>query len=427
MKISIVTINLNKRAGLARTLASLARQSNRDFELIVVDGGSNDGSLEECARHGDLITRLIAESDRGIFDAWNKGIRAASGDLISLLNSGDEYHPEVIATVAACERARTSAEQGAIFCGTTVIVEKGQVRKSIGNVVRRRPMLGLGISHPATFVQKRVYERIGPYENISIAADAKFLLRCLRAGVEFVPCGYTVYMEAGGISDKAATRGFAQYVDALRALEFCGGFSAALLKASYTSFRRVTRTPLGKFARDLLANTRHFTILLMNLLQRLIFGGPPRRWLLAALGFSVHRSAFVSPGVQFYRTGNVSVGAGSVLNRGVTIDNRDTITIGVGCSISHSVHLMTGGHDIDSPYFEYEHRPLVIRDHVVVFAGAYVLPGTTLEDGVVVLPGSVISGVTVANGVYGGVPARFIRPRKSEPLHEFDYQRPFAL
>jgi glycosyltransferase involved in cell wall biosynthesis len=427
MKISIVTINLNKREGLLRTLESLARQTDREFELIVVDGGSTDGSLDVCAQFEPLITRLILEKDDGIYDAWNKGIRAATGELIGLLNSGDEYHPKVVATVGREARQVGTAGPPTIYCGNTYIVENGTLLKMIGNTVRRNVLFGIGVSHPAMIVERRAYEAVGAYERISIASDSQFILRAIRAGVRFVPAPYRVFMEAGGISQRAAVKGFSQYVDCLRKLEFCGGATALALKSGYRLYKFVGRRALLGLATYLLANARHLAILLMNLLLKIVAGGPPRRWLFKLFGFSIHRSAFVSPGALFYRTGNLQIGAGSAINRDVTLDNRDAIHIGRGCSISHGAALITAGHDIDSPYFEYQSRPIRIDDHVVIFARAIVLPGTVLERGVVVLAGSVISGSTVPDGIYGGVPAKLIRQRTSVPKHLLDYQRPFAL
>lgn len=427
MKLSIVTINLNKREGLLRTLESLTRQADRDFELIVVDGGSTDGSLEVCAQYENLIDRLIVEKDDGIYDAWNKGVRAATGELIGLLNSGDEYHPDVVATVGSAARLSESAEPPTIFCGNTYIVENGTLLKMIGNTVRGNVLFGIGVSHPAMIIQRRAYEAVGAYERISIASDSQFILRSIRAGVRFVPMPYRVFMEAGGISQRAAVKGFSQYVDCLRELKFCRSTTALALKSGYRLYKFLGRGPVLGWAKYMLANARHFAILLMNLLLKIVAGGPPRRWLFRLFGFSIHNSAFVSPGALFYRTGNLQIGAGSAVNRDVTLDNRDAIHIGRGCSISHGAALITAGHDIDSPYFEYQSRPIRIEDHVVIFARAIVMPGTVLNNGVVVLAGSVISGSTIPGGIYGGVPAKLIRQRASVPRHLLDYQRPFAL
>lgn len=87
--LSIVTINLNDRDGLARTLASVASQSFADRELIVVDGGSTDGSVELIRASGALVSDWLSERDRGVYDAQNKGLARARGTFVLFLNSGD--------------------------------------------------------------------------------------------------------------------------------------------------------------------------------------------------------------------------------------------------------------------------------------------------------------------------------------------------
>jgi len=425
--ISIVTINFNNRVGLRRTLESLARQADKAFELVVVDGGSTDGSLEECANHQDMIKTVIAEPDRGIYDAWNKGIAASAGQLVGLLNSGDEYHPNTILTIREHLRTTGGARPRSILCGRTYIISNGEVRKVIGNVVSSALKFGIGVAHPATFIPRDVYAALGGYENISIASDAQFLLRCIRHDVRFEALEFKVFMEAGGISQRLAIAGFRQYARALTDLHFCSRIQAEIIWIAYAVYKTASLLAERLGLLGALANGKHLLVRMMNVGQRLAFAGPLRRLVLWLLGFEVNPSAFVSPFAYWYRTGRFSIGAGSVVNREVGLDNRGGISIGRGCSISHSALLTTAGHDIDSPYFEYFEKSIWIGDHVAIFSRAVVLPGARLENGVVVLAGAVISGGTVENGVYGGVPAKFLRLRICEPRHRFAYFRSFAL
>jgi acetyltransferase-like isoleucine patch superfamily enzyme len=427
VKISVITINLNRREELRRTLDSLQRQSDRDFELVVVDGGSTDGSTDVLQSYSDLIATSVSEKDAGIHDAWNKGIRLSTGDVVALLNAGDEYHPGVIATIRAFYGADWPGRSAVILTGRVLMVRDGTIVKAIGNRLRSNLILGIGFAHPAMIATRRVYAEVGEYANISIASDSEFILRCVRHGVAFVPGEFRVYMDASGISQRAAARGFAQYVDALVRLKFCSRFAGRTVGAAYALYRRIAGTRALNWLRSLAANARHFAVRLLNFTQWLCFFRPLRGWVLRCLGLRVHPTAFVSPSVTLYRTGNVCVGPGSVINREVILDNRDLVNIGTGCSISYGARIITAGHDIDSPYFEYYSLPITIEDHVAIFAGATVLPGSVLRRGVVVLAGSVISGDTIENGVYGGVPAKLVRLRSSSPRHKFDYHRPFAL
>lgn len=89
MKISVITVNLNNSNGLERTFKSLSSQTFKDFELIVIDGGSTDGSLDLIRKYSTLITYWVSEADKGTYHAMNKGIQAATGDYCFFLNSGD--------------------------------------------------------------------------------------------------------------------------------------------------------------------------------------------------------------------------------------------------------------------------------------------------------------------------------------------------
>lgn len=89
--LSIVTVNLDDRAGLEKTLGSVARQTFRDRESIVIDGGSTDGSVEVVRAHAGLVTDWVSEKDRGVYDAMNKGIARARGTYVLFMNAGDTF------------------------------------------------------------------------------------------------------------------------------------------------------------------------------------------------------------------------------------------------------------------------------------------------------------------------------------------------
>ena len=99
-KISVITINLNNAEGLRRTLDSVFRQTTHDFELVVVDGASTDGSVELIHTHADRIDRWVSEPDGGIYNAMNKAVAMATGEYVIFMNSGDTfYEDDVLARV----------------------------------------------------------------------------------------------------------------------------------------------------------------------------------------------------------------------------------------------------------------------------------------------------------------------------------------
>ena len=92
MKLSIITINYNNTKGLRRTIESVACQTSRDYEFIIIDGGSSDGSVDVIKEYADKIDYWVSEPDGGIYPAMNKGVRSAHGEYCIFMNSGDEFY-----------------------------------------------------------------------------------------------------------------------------------------------------------------------------------------------------------------------------------------------------------------------------------------------------------------------------------------------
>ena len=99
MKISIITISYNAKDAIDRTIQSVINQTYSNIEYIVIDGNSNDGTIEVINKYLDRIDVFICENDNGIYDAFNKGIKNATGDLITFLNSGDYYDTDYCKTI----------------------------------------------------------------------------------------------------------------------------------------------------------------------------------------------------------------------------------------------------------------------------------------------------------------------------------------
>ncbi|MBO5672721.1 MAG: glycosyltransferase [Paludibacteraceae bacterium] len=188
MKLSIITINYNNAAGLKKTLDSVASQTCSDFEHIIVDGASTDGSVEIIREYENtLVSRLsplasrlkwLSEPDTGIYNAMNKGVRLAKGEYILMLNSGDYLLDDnVIANVTP------------ILDGTDII--QGNTIEDIGDKHYRNRGYGKTdinffdvmkghFLHQATFCRRDLFDRYGMFdESYRIIGDTKFFMRCL--------------------------------------------------------------------------------------------------------------------------------------------------------------------------------------------------------------------------------------------------------
>ena len=201
MRLSIITINLNNRDGLERTLASVRVQTFRDFEQIVVDGGSSDGSLDVIRANADWIARWVSEPDSGIYNAMNKGIAMAAGDYLLFLNSGD-----CLDSAGVLEAMFATDPGGAGMIYGHVRYQKPDGRWTVLVAPPRMTMdavYTMRINHQSTFFRRDLFTTVGPYdEGVRFAADFDYMLRCLAAdvGSRFVDVVVSIY-EGGGFSE----------------------------------------------------------------------------------------------------------------------------------------------------------------------------------------------------------------------------------
>ncbi|MES2567370.1 MAG: glycosyltransferase family 2 protein [Bacteroidota bacterium] len=173
MKISIVTINYNNRLGLKRTIESVLTQSWKDFEYIIIDGKSNDGSEEIIRQHEKEIAYWVSEKDSGIYHAMNKGIKRASGEYLLFLNSGDEFFSS---TVLEDQNERINSED-LIYFDILVKDNDKEFVKTYPEKLSINYLFRDTLPHPATFIKRTLFEKIGLYdESLVIVSDWKFFI-----------------------------------------------------------------------------------------------------------------------------------------------------------------------------------------------------------------------------------------------------------
>ncbi|HEV7912801.1 MAG TPA: acyltransferase, partial [Albitalea sp.] len=136
--------------------------------------------------------------------------------------------------------------------------------------------------------------------------------------------------------------------------------------------------------------------------------------------FDIARSATLQGGIRFFHIGRLSIGDGTLVNRGVYLDNRGGIRIGRQVSIAHDVRIYTMGHDVHDAGFATKANPVTIDDHAVLFAGAMVMPGVHLGQGAVVMAGAVVTKSVPPMRIVGGNPAVDIGPREGTPAYRLD-------
>ena len=206
MKISIITVTYNSAATLAHTLESVNNQDYNDIEHVLVDGGSTDETVAIIQSYPH-VAKWVSEKDKGLYDAINKGIGMATGDVIGILNSDDFFPANHIVTqiVNAFQQNSVSAVYGDI-----AFVRPGK----LGKIVRlyssrkftpRRFGYGYMPAHPSFYALKSCYDDLGLYKlDYKIAADYELLMRFIfknRISYVYIP-EILVYMRTGGISNK---------------------------------------------------------------------------------------------------------------------------------------------------------------------------------------------------------------------------------
>lgn len=175
LKLSIITINYNNANGLLKTIESVIKQTSNDFEYIVIDGGSTDGSEQVIRQYQNKITYWVSEPDLGIYHAMNKGIRQAKGQYCQFLNSGD-----YLLTPDVTERMLRDMPPCSILYGNEIKEVKGKL--VVGKSYAGRPITLLDlyrstIFHASAYIKRSLFEQYGFYdESLKIVADWKFYL-----------------------------------------------------------------------------------------------------------------------------------------------------------------------------------------------------------------------------------------------------------
>ena len=237
MKITVITVAYNSAATIADTLRSVAAQTHPDIEHIVIDGASNDATVALARAHSTPTTRLVSEPDRGIYDAMNKGLRLATGDLVGFLNADDVFdNPRVLAKIA-----QAASEPGAdAVYGDLVYVAQADPGRLVrhwhsGGFARSRLGFGWMPPHPTFYVRTSRLVQIGEFDtSFRVAADYDLMLRLLGKpdiDIRYVP-EVLVRMRTGGVSNRSARALWRKSAEDLRALRNnrAGGIVTLLCK-----------------------------------------------------------------------------------------------------------------------------------------------------------------------------------------------------
>jgi len=206
VKISIITVAYNSADTIAETMDSVAKQTYADLEHLVVDGASKDDTVKIAQAHSTSCTRITSEPDKGIYDAMNKGLAHATGDIVCFLNADDAYaDPEVLSRVAhEMQQHGLDALFGDVVFFNPGAPERNVRRYRSDRFCPDRLAYGWMPAHPALFMRRSIYIELGGFRtDFRIAGDFDFVVRAFARGqlrYQYLP-RIMVRMQTGGVSN----------------------------------------------------------------------------------------------------------------------------------------------------------------------------------------------------------------------------------
>lgn len=199
MKITIITVSYNSEKTIKDTIESVLNQTYQNFEYLIIDGQSKDSTLDIVKSYKDSRIKLISEKDKGLYDAMNKGIKLATGDIIGIINSDDVlYDNNVFQTIVDNYDLNTEILHGNVQYFNEDLTQV--IRDYVPGEKNKDYWCG---AHPSMYIRKEVFEKIGLYNiNYRIAADYDFMVRCNVNNIKYKYINkYFVKMRYGGASN----------------------------------------------------------------------------------------------------------------------------------------------------------------------------------------------------------------------------------
>ncbi|OEK08842.1 hypothetical protein A8C32_00775 [Flavivirga aquatica] len=204
--LSIITINYNNKAGLELTVKSVQNQQSSNYEHIIIDGGSTDGSKDVILENKHSFSYWVSEPDSGIYNAMNKGIKVAKGTYLLFLNSGDHFYKDNVLK----QYSKYIIDKDIIYFNLNVVDSKEAYIKTYPNVLSFSYFTKDTLPHPATFINKEVFKKTSLYyEQFKIVSDWKFFIDAIcKYNASYIQIDETLstFYFDGGISSNPANK-----------------------------------------------------------------------------------------------------------------------------------------------------------------------------------------------------------------------------
>ena len=403
---SVIMATYNSARTVARALDSLGRQQGVSIQFIVVDGLSTDNTVEII---NEILAPdiLISELDNGIAQAWNKGLSSAEGKYIAFLNSDDVY-PE--GYLKSRFLHLNSCPPKTISFSDTILITEDSKSELIDGCLNENLSYGIGFSHTSCIFPMAFFDNYRFDEDIKVAIDIDQLFFAIQKNWHFQKADGKNVMFGGGVSERHWARAAREYAD-LYSIHFELKIRNKIA-LNVTLFLRIVAMKLGlfRFRKEFKKQSYYIIISVFNMLHSCL----PfflSRVLFRLLKLEIHPTAIVAGGVKIFTAGRLSINSGSMVNRGVVLDNRGGLSIGKNVNIAHNTKIYTLGHDINCPGFSAKAKSSIINDYVVIFANCQIMPGVTIGRGAVILGGSIVSKDVEPFAIVAGNPAEVVGER----------------
>lgn len=419
LKISVVTVCYNAVDTLEETMLSVLNQTYPNVEYIVIDGGSTDGTVDIIKKYANRLAYWVSEPDKGIYDAMNKGITAATGDYINFMNAGD-----IFVDVKTVEKAV------ALFPSNVDVVFGDSYEKSANGSIyyvecSSNPddlAKGPTYRHGSSFVKTKVHKEhlfdLSKKDKFSYGLDFNCIFNLYHDGCIFCKIDIPIMIyELDGTSNNQLKSLKINYA-------ITHQYRMATLKerCKYILQNIYIRLNQSKF-KSSIYTPYYFLIYLMNNVVAHIPWWRLRKMYFKLLGVKIDRNTILNMGQFFLVPRRLQIGSNTHINRNCILDARGGLTIGSNVSISYNVSLITGSHDCHSKNFAGKYLPIEIGNYVWIAANATILNNVKIGEGAVISAGAVVTKDVAPYTIVGGVPAKIIGERS----HDLNYKCEWAL
>ncbi len=418
-KITVITVVYNNVSDIKDTLDSFVAQTWPEKELVVIDGGSTDGTAEIVRAYSDKIAYWCSQPDEGIYDAMNKGIDRATGEWVTFLNSGDVFADEYVLEKVFSGNNYDGFD--VVYGNSIEVTDSARLHLDASpdaSCMEYFPAYRHGSSFVRTKLQREFKFNLSLKNKLGYALDWEMIHRMYKAGRTFkkVDVAMQAFLQEGVSNRPYKSRWYNYKITSGRS--FC---PKKLLYFLYNCMvYAIVHSALYRWVRAF------FMEFIPNSVLPHIYFWTIRRAYLKLVRAKIGKGTFIMKNVYIQSPNRLTIGAGSHINRGVVLDARGNITIGASVSVSHNVNIMTGGHDHQSRHFCGVFKPIVINDYAWIGVGASILQGVTIGRGAVVCAGAVVAKDVADYEIVGGVPAKKIGTRTDNLDYKCVWDTPFT-